>query len=159
MSETCAQLTAYCGLYCGDCIHYQSRAADLARELLNELQATGFDKYADIKSSSTKQLDAVKQLEHHRECCEVLEAIAALQCNTPCRVGGGYPTFSCEILECCKRKAIEGCWQCGEFEGCMRLESLQSIHGDSHQQNLKKIKELGLDRWAKHRCRPYIWQK
>ena len=159
MSESDAQLTAYCGLYCGDCIRYRSRAADLARELISELQATEFDKYAGIKSGSAKQLDAVKQFEHYRECCEVLGAVAALQCNTPCRVGGGCPTFSCEILECCRRKGFEGCWQCEESEGCRRLESLKSIHGDSHQQNLKRIRELGLDRWAEHRCRPYIWQK
>jgi len=158
MSKQERELTAYCGLYCGDCIRYRSKLSILARDLLGELQNTEFDKYADIKSSSAKQQDAVKQFKHYRECCEVLEAITALQCNTPCRVGGGCVTFSCEILECCQKKGFEGCWQCEIFEGCEKLESLKSIHGDSPQQNLKQIKELGLDRWAEHRCKPYIWQ-
>jgi len=159
MSKEEIELTAYCGIYCGDCIRYRSRSADLARELVSELQDTEFDKYADIKSSSAKQPDAVKQFEHYKECYEVLEAIAALQCNTPCRLGGGCPTFSCEILECCQKKGFDGCWECGEFESCEKLESLKSISGDSPQQNLKKIKELGLDRWAGHRYKPYIWQQ
>jgi hypothetical protein len=93
------ELIGYCGLYCGDCIRYHSRASDLARELLCELHNREFDKYAAIKSSSaTNQLDAVKKFEHYRECCEVLEAIVALQCNNSCRIGGGCPTFSCGIL-------------------------------------------------------------
>ena len=158
MSQQEIELTAYCGLYCGDCIRYRSRAADLARDLLSELNDTEFDKYAEIKSSSTKQFDSVKQFKHYRECCEFLEAITALQCNNPCRVGGGCPTFSCQILECCQGKGFEGCWQCHEFESCAKFEPLKSIHGDSPQQNLKKIKELGLDRWAAHRCKPYVWQ-
>ena len=66
------ELIGYCGLYCGDCIRYHSKASDLARELLSELQKTEFGKYAAIKSSSaTNQLDSVKTLEHYGECCEV----------------------------------------------------------------------------------------
>ena len=158
MSRQESELTAYCGLYCGDCIRYRSKAADLARDLLSELQDTEFNRYAEIKSGSAKQSDAVKQFEHYRECCEALEAITALQCNKPCRVGGGCPTFSCEILKCCRSRGFEGCWQCDEFESCGKFETLKSIHGDSPQENLKKIKDLGLDRWAKHRCKPYVWQ-
>lgn len=158
MSKEEIELTGYCGLYCGDCIRYRSKAADLARDLLGELDDTEFSKYAELKSGSTKQFDAVKQFAHYRECCEVLEAIVALQCNNPCRVGGGCSSFSCEILECCRKKDFEGCWQCDEFESCGKLEPLKSIHGDSPQQNLKKIKELGVDGWAEHRFKPYVWQ-
>ena len=158
MSKEEIELTGYCGLYCGDCIRYRSKAADLARELLGELDDTEFSKYAELKSGSTKQFDTVKQFAHYRECCEVLEAIVALQCNNPCRVGGGCPSFSCEILECCRKKDFEGCWQCDEFESCRKLEPLKSIHGDSPQQNLRKIKELGVDGWSEHRSKPYVWQ-
>ena len=153
------ELTAYCGLYCGDCIRYRSRTADLAREILSELQNTEFNKYAEIKGSSEKQLDAVKQFEHYGKCCEVLEAIVALQCNNPCRVGGGCPTFSCEILECCRNKSFEGCWKCDEFQSCEKFEPLKSIHGNSPQQNIRTIREFGLDKWSEHRHKPYIWQQ
>lgn len=152
------ELTAYCGLYCGDCIRYRSRASDLARELLSELKKMEFSKYAEIKSGPAKQLDAVKQFEHYGECCEVLEAIVALQCNNPCRVGGGCYKFSCGILECCRKKGFEGCWQCDGFERCERLESLRSIHGNSPRLNLSTIQKFGLDKWAEHRYKPYVWQ-
>ena len=30
------ELTAYCGLYCGDCIRYRSKASDPAKPILEE---------------------------------------------------------------------------------------------------------------------------
>ena len=153
------ELIGYCGLYCADCIRYRSKAADLASALLNEMKGKELDKYAELKSGATKQFNAVKQFEHFRECCEVLEAIVNLQCNTPCRLGDGCSTFSCDILKCCRAKEFEGCWQCREFEMCGKFEPLESIHGDSPKENLRKIKKLGLDKWASSRCKPYKWQK
>ena len=152
MTNTARELTAYCGLYCGDCIRYKSKAADLAADLLGELRNTEFNKYAEVKSRS------VKELRQYQECCDTLQAIVELQCNTPCRVGGGCPTFACSILECCQKKELEGCWQCGEFEHCQKFEFLKPFHGNSPIQNLRKIKELGLDRWVEHRQRFYVWQ-
>ncbi len=152
------ELIGYCGLYCGDCIRYRSKASDLARELLCELQATEFDKYAAIKSNSVDQLDAVKKFEHYGECCKVLEAIAALQCNSPCRISGGCAPPPCDVLACCRKKGFDGCWQCDEFEKCEKFESFRAIYGDSPRQNLRTIKKFGLDKWVEHRHKCYIWQ-
>ena len=153
------ELTAYCGLYCGDCIRCRSRVSDLARDLLSELRNIQFSEYAKIKSGSVKQLGTVKQFEHYGKYCDVLEAIAALQCSTPCRVAGGCLFFSCEILECCRQKDFEGCWQCDGFESCERFDVLRSVHGDSPRRDLKTIKELGLAKWMQHRHKPYAWQQ
>ena len=152
------ELIGYCGLYCGDCIRYRSKASDLARELLCELHATEFDKYAAIKSNSVDQLDAVKKFEHYGECCKVLEAIAALQCNSPCRIGGGCGPPPCDVLACCGEKGFDGCWQCHEFEKCGKFESFRAIYGDSPRHNLRTIKKFGLDKWVEHRHKCYIWQ-
>jgi len=152
MSKQEIELTAYCGLYCGDCIRYRSKAADLASDLISVLQNVGFDKYAEVKSLS------VKELGHYKECCKVLEAIVGLQCNNPCRVGGGCLTFSCKIVECCQRRGFEGCWECGELEICKEFEFLKPFHGDTSLQNLRKIKELGLSKWVEHRQKFYVWQ-
>ena len=54
MTQEETDLTAYCGLYCGDCIRYRSEVADLARDLLRALQETEFHKYAEVKSSFVK---------------------------------------------------------------------------------------------------------
>ncbi|MBN2240536.1 MAG: DUF3795 domain-containing protein [Dehalococcoidales bacterium] len=158
MSEE-LDLTAYCGLYCGDCIRYRSKASDLARSLLEELTSTEFGEYARIKSSPARQLDAVSAFSHFREACEVLQAVTDLQCNTPCREGGGCSSFSCTILECCTDKGFEGCWQCDSFETCEKLDNLTSIHGDSPRQNLRIIAKNGLPGWSGNRSKPYIWQQ
>jgi len=46
MNEETKGLIAYCGLYCGDCIGYRQKAADLARDLRKELRKTKFEKTA-----------------------------------------------------------------------------------------------------------------
>ena len=113
---------------------------------------------AVVPESDVEKFDKVEQFGHYKDCCEVLEAIAEIQCNVPCRLGRGCARFSCDILECCLCKGLQGCWECSEFEDCEKFETLKSIHGDSPQKNLKKIKELGLDSWADKRCKPYAWQ-
>jgi len=141
------ELVGYCGLYCGDCIRYRSKASDLARKLLCELHNTEFEKYA-----------TVKKVEHYGECCEVLEAIVALQCNSPCRIGGGCVPPPCDVLTCCREKGFDGCWQCDEFEKCGKFESFRALYGDSPRQNLRTIRNFGLEKWVGHRHKCYTWQ-
>ena len=43
-------LTAYCGLYCGDCYQYKGKIADLARDLRKELRQGKFDERAEQMS-------------------------------------------------------------------------------------------------------------
>ena len=145
------ELTAYCGLYCGDCIRYKGRFADLARDLGNELQKVRFDKYAEAKSAS------VREFGNYKECREVLDAMVKLKCDIPCRAGGDGCVQPCEIKACVQLKGLEGCWQCDEFEGCGKFEFLKPICGDTPQQNLRKIKEYGLDGWAQYRGKYYAW--
>jgi hypothetical protein len=150
MGEQDIELTAYCGLYCGDCIRYKSRAADVAQDLLAELENTDWDKYAEMSTDEA--------FKHYQLCQAVLKAIVRRKCNEPCRVGGGCPTFSCRIIECCREKGLEGCWECGEFEECSEFDFLKPLHGDASVQNLKKIKELGLNDWVQQRHKFYVWQ-
>lgn len=159
MEEDVRELTAFCGLYCGDCIRYRSRAAALAGELLRELEAAEFEEYARIKCSPARQMDKVPQFEHYHESLEVLEAIVSLRCETPCRTGRGCSFFECKIAACCREKGFEGCWQCDAFESCEKITALQSIHGTCPVENLKKVRDLGPGNWAGQRCNPYIWQQ
>ena len=152
MSNQEIELTAYCGLYCGDCIRYKSKAARLARDLVRELKKVEFDKYAEVKSLS------MKEFQYYKQCYEALEAIAKLQCVSGCRLGEGYPTFSCKIIKCCQGKGFKGCWDCAEFEKCQEFEFLKPFHGDAPLQNLRKIRELGLGGWTEYRQKFYVWQ-
>ncbi len=151
MNSQEAELTAYCGLYCGDCLRYKSKAADLARDLEIELQKAKFDKYAQVKSAS------VKEFEHYGECLQVLNAIARLKCDTPCRAGGDGCLQTCEIKRCVELKKLEGCWECGELEKCGKFEFLKPFSGDIPKENVRRIREYGLDKWVKHRGKFYLW--
>lgn len=145
------QLTAYCGLYCGDCLRFRSKVTYLARDLLSELQAVGFDQYAEVKSA------AVKELKYYKECRQVLAAIVGLGCDTPCRAGGDGCSGPCEIKNCVQIKKLQGCWECDELKDCGKFEFLKPVCGDAPQENLRKIKEHGLSKWAKHRGKYYAW--
>lgn len=145
------KLTAYCGLYCGDCLRYRSKVTDLARDLMTELQAVRFDKYAQVKRAF------VKEFEHYEECRQVLDAIVKLRCDAPCRAGGDGCSQPCEIKRCVQLKNLEGCWECNKFEECDKFQSFKLFHGDTAKENLRKIKKYGLGRWAKHREKFYSW--
>ncbi|MCJ7515820.1 MAG: DUF3795 domain-containing protein [Dehalococcoidia bacterium] len=147
-----AELTGYCGLYCGDCLRFKSKSVELARDLMAELKAVQFDKYAEVKSA------AVKELEHYDECIQVLEAVDKLGCDTPCRAGGDGCLQPCKIKSCVLSKQIGGCWDCDEFERCDKLEFFKPMHGDTTVGNLRKIRKYGLNKWAEHRGKFYSWQ-
>ena len=144
-------LTAYCGLYCGECIRYQSRASDLAKNILKEFEKTKFAEYAKIKKLQ------MPQMEGYETMIRVLTTVSQLKCKTPCRVGGDGCGGSCPIIKCVKYKTIEGCWECAEFEQCEKFNFLKPFHGDSPLKNLRKIKKMGIDSWAEHREKCYPW--
>jgi Protein of unknown function (DUF3795) len=148
---TDADLTAYCGLYCGDCIRYKSKASDLADELLKELEKTQFKYYAKVKQSQIQDFD------HYDPMLKLLGHISKLRCEVPCRLGGDGCIGSCEIIACVKDKSFGGCWECSEFETCESLAFLKPFHGDTPRNNLRKIKEFGISAWAKHRGKCYPW--
>jgi hypothetical protein len=133
------ELIAYCGLYCGDCYRYKGRIADLARDLRKELRQ---EKFADVaeKMSVNAFFSAFK---NYPQCYEVLGEIVKLRCKRTCWGGGGPPV--CKIRECCRKKDIEGCWQCDEFESCKKLDFLKPYHGDAYITNLKILKKSGVD--------------
>ena len=147
-----AELTAYCGLYCGDCLRFRSKATGLSRDLMAELQAIQFDKYAKVKKA------AVKELEHYNECIDVLDAIVKLGCDTPCKAGGDGCQGPCDIKSCVRIKKLEGCWDCEVFESCDKFEFFIPVHGDTTKGNLRKIKQYGLKGWAKYRDKFYPWK-
>lgn len=144
-------LTAYCGLYCGDCIRYQCRASDIAKDLLEELEKRQFSQYAAVKRIQMPEFG------HYESMTLTLKAVSEVKCETPCRLGGDGCGGSCEIVSCVKDKQFRGCWECAEFETCKKLDFLKPFHDDAPLRNLLKIKEMGLGSWAKHREKCYPW--
>jgi len=141
MSKEENELTAYCGLYCGDCFNYKGEIADLARDLRKKLREEKFDR---VSQGLTKYFKLFKDYE---QCYQVLGAMVRLRCNRACYKGGGNP--SCKVRLCCKRKMIAGCWECGEFEECSKLDFLKPIHGDENIRNLTKLRKEGVSGFLK----------
>ena len=144
-------LTAFCGLYCGDCIRYQSKSSDLANDLLKELDNQRFSEYAKVKKIHVKEFEDFELL------ISSLRGIADLKCEIPCRLGGDGCIASCEVIKCIKAKSYEGCWECPIFESCKKFDFLRPFHGDAPLKNLRMIREYGLEGWARHREKFYPW--
>ena len=82
MSKEESELTAYCGLYCGDCFNYKGEIANLARDLRKKLREERFDR---VSQGLTKYFKPFKDYE---QCYQVLGAMVRLRCNRACQV---YP--------------------------------------------------------------------
>jgi len=134
-------LIGFCGLYCGDCFNYKGEIADLARDLRKKLRQVKFDR---VSQGLSKYFKAFKNYE---QCYEVLGAMVRLRCKKACRNGGGNPF--CKIRNCCRKKNIQGCWECDEFETCKKFDFLKLIHEDANVKNLKKIKKRGIESFLK----------
>jgi hypothetical protein len=134
------KLITYCGLYCGDCYGYQGKIASLAGKLNEELNNANFKKNADHFAT----LPFFKEFKNYDSFVKLLKTLEGLTCEG-CRDGGGPPF--CEIRKCCGEKEIMGCWECGEFKSCEKLNFLSATHGDAHIKNLDVIKEKGMEKF------------
>ena len=142
------EFTAYCGLYCGDCIPFNQQLFDTAEKLKEQLDEVKFEPYAKLKSKTNEvfsDYDVFKK---------VLAELIKLRCAKNCVNGGRIA--NCEIKKCVRKKGFQGCWQC-DFESCSLLDVLTDCHGDTAKHNLRLIKELGVDNWADKRGEHYIW--
>jgi hypothetical protein len=137
MSDEHLKKTAYCGLYCGDCAFGRGTIPDLARDLRKELRDNRFDKVADAIP--------FPEFKKYGDCYEVLGAMVKLRCKG-CR--GGSRSRFCNIAQCAVKKGLEGCWECGDFSDCGKLDFLVPVHGDAHIKNLRAIRKVGVEEWA-----------
>jgi hypothetical protein len=136
LEEENLKMTAYCGLYCGDCAFKKGTVNDLAMQMVEEFDRIRLDKIVEV----IPFLDADK----YRQAREFLESIGPLKC-TGCR--GGVRAQFCDIAKCAIEKEVQGCWECEEFRDCEKMKFLAHVHGDAHVKNMKKINEVGLDIW------------
>jgi hypothetical protein len=137
MSEDHLAKTAYCGLYCGDCSFGTGVIPDLARDLRKEMRSFRLEQAAEVIP--------FPEFKNYRECYDLLGALVKMRC-------GGCRTSSrsnfCNIAKCVKKKKLEGCWECDDFEECGKLAFLEPVHGEGHKKNLRKIRKSGLDEWV-----------
>lgn len=138
-------LVAYCGLYCGTCPAHTKSIANMAGDLRKELIATKFDKAAP----GLAKIPPFAAFKNYGKFDELLLTLTQMVCEKPCRAGGGSP--ECQVRACSLAKGLEGCWECGEFKTCGKLDVLAEF-GDvdkSYLKNLRKIKRVGVAEFAK----------
>ncbi len=134
------QDVAYCGLYCGDCVIRKGELASVAGRLLASIQTVEFDKMARGLPEIFPEVCA--DLKDYPVCMRVLKAMMFLDCTQVCRAGGG--STHCAIRACCRTKGYDGCWQCDGFETCQTLAWLEPVHCGGHLENIRVIREKGM---------------
>jgi len=151
MKEEIMELTAYCGLFCRDCLRYKGKIPDAARVLLSEMERRKFDNYAEAKMKFDKRF------ENYTVFIDVLRGIAELDCDKSCRKGGGCSGFECPIVQCCLEQKYEGCWQCDQLTSCNKFDFLQPFHGETPKNNCAYLHDNGFDNFIAHKQAFYIW--
>ncbi len=145
--------TAYCGIYCPDCILYQNEYSPVAAQLKELLSNTEMRDYAAVASPFGTDFKDYPAFE------KILGALAEVQCEKTCRVGGGCSGTPCEIMKCCYSKGFGGCWECEDVEECDKFDFLTPRCGDMPKNNIRTIKVRGIKYWEKDRDKFYVWQK
>jgi hypothetical protein len=141
--------TAYCGLYCGDCIPSHVRLFEVLEELRELASELHLDTYAELISREDAAFADYPEFE------SMLALLAGLRCSSPCRAGGGKST--CAIRDCARGRGLEGCWECAGRRGCELLDPLRAFHGKTTDGNLDAIAEYGMEGWAERRGKHYPW--
>jgi hypothetical protein len=148
MSEE-EDFTAYCGLFCQDCIPSNAQLFRAVRDLLELSTQLRLDLYAQLKSNTNEAFS------DYEVFAKVLSELATLQCPAPCRHGGGKA--DCPIRECARARRYFGCWECSVRRECELLLPLRRFHGETIDGNLDAIARDGLGGWADKRGRHYPW--
>jgi hypothetical protein len=143
-------LVAYCGLHCADCFFHSGVIADLARDLRKELRQSRFDLTAKVLAEG----GFFKVFTDYEECYDVLGGMVKLRCKKGGREGGGSP--QCKVRKCCQMKNIRGCWECGDFEICEKLDFLRRNHGKAHIINLRRVKKKGIEEFIEGKHDWYV---
>ena len=150
---TALNKTAYCGIYCPDCIRYNNEFSACASQLQEKLAAVEFDKYAAVDSPFGANFT------EYGTFSKMLNALSDAQCHQPCRVGNGCSGVPCKIMECCLANDYEGCWDCNKVDECEKFDIIEPRCGEMPKNNIRTIKRMGIENWVEARANFYIWQK
>lgn len=151
----CRDKTAYCGLYCSDCIPGDQRIYDAVEKTLAIFDEVGMERYAAFSAQKSKVF------EQYPQAIAVLGEILKLKCSGSCRRGpdsvlGCMP--DCPIRVCVLGKTYDGCWECPDHRTCVKLERLKGFH-PSINETLEAIAVGGVEGWVSHRLPHYPWSK
>jgi len=147
--------TAFCGLYCKDCIPSNKELFATINKLATLLDTLGFEHYAKFKSTK------VKELENYDVFRKLLTEMQKLECKSNCFEGPVSEcgcNKNCEMRKCVIERKIAGCWECNAYKLCEKNKFHRIFHpGMEH--NLDMIKEFGVENWLDKKGQHYQWDK
>jgi hypothetical protein len=144
-------LVTYCGIYCGDCLGYTGVIAKAADAFLDVLDEYKF--YMTARNVFPGELGDYDGL------IDMLLFMTEMKCHKPCRDRTDEEA-SCVVRDCCKARGLYACYECSEFERCEALESvLGGLHLGACLQNLREIREMGLEAWLRDGTRHHYWDE
>ena len=148
-SET--DLVTYCGIYCGDCLGYTGVIAEAVDAFLDVL-----DEY---KFYMTARYVFPEKLGDYDRLIDMLLFMSEMKCQKTCRERTDEEA-SCVVRNCCRERGLNACHECSEFEHCETLESvLGELHLGACLQNLREIREMGLEAWLREGTRHHYWDE
>ena len=146
-----ADLVTYCGIYCGDCLGYTGVIAEATDSFLDVL-----DKY---KFYMTARNVFPKELGDYDRLIDMLLFMSELKCHKTCRERTDEEA-SCVVRDCCNERGLFSCHECSGFEGCETLGSvLGGLHLGACLQNLREMREIGLEAWLRDGRRHHYWDE
>jgi hypothetical protein len=143
------EYTSYCGLCCLDCIPSNRGLFARVRELKSLLEELQFANYARLKSGQQGIFG------EYTKFLAVLHEIGKLECQVPCRSGGGKG--ECDVRDCVLTRDYEGCWECDQYGSCEKLDYLKKVHPNL-EYHLELIKDEGIESWSAKRSKHYVWE-
>ncbi len=135
---TNAQLVAFCGINCKNCIAKSQQRVQLATRLKENLQELPLDLFSQI-------MPPFKNVKQVMEFLEFMPQMGGQTCCTDAASPCGNPT--CEIRTCVKSKGLRTCAECSDYKTCAKLDFLKPFH-PTLIADLDSLKKKGFDQYV-----------
>jgi hypothetical protein len=126
---------SFCGSYCHTCDWHTGKIRRIFQSALDALETYGFTKLLQGKADKENLKAGLEVIANSRICSGCKPEVA----NNP-------KDDRCRIRQCCFSKGFDLCSQCSDFP-CDTLKENPGVIKFGCIENLKQIKEQGLERW------------
>jgi hypothetical protein len=126
---------SFCGSYCRTCDWFSGKIRRTFQSALYMLEEYGFKRL----------LEGRVNIENFKEGLRIL-ANTSIDSGCKAEIAENPEEVRCKIRQCCSGKGFDLCSECAEFP-CDLLESNLGVVKFHCIENLKEIKEKGIEHW------------
>lgn len=135
---------SFCGSYCRTCDWFTGKIRSTFQSALDLV-----DEYGGFG----RWLEGRVDIEHFREGLRIL-ANTSIDSGCKADIAENPEDDRCEIRQCCFQKGFDLCSECSEFP-CELLESNPGVIKFGCIENLRQIKEKGIEYWINGQLREH----